>query len=105
MTKTAEPDRVYYPRQIRRLSIMCVIFYSAREKGAVLPYLTVPCRAVPCRAVPCRAVSSVGLVCMAVKPLSGGFRRIRPANQHKILRCLQEYPCILASFLLFVKIC
>ena len=60
MTKTVEPDRVYYPRQIRRLSATNVVFSfkrpARRKKGAVSP---------------CSALRSVFLFRMAVKPLSG----------------------------------
>ena len=48
---------------------VCYILFCPR-KGRSFP---LPYRAVPCRAVPCRAVSSVGLVRMAVKPLSRWF--------------------------------
>ncbi len=70
----------FFILQRARLSISRVIFCSERKKGAVSLCRAVPCRAVPCRAVPCRAVSSVGLVRMAVKPLSRWFPKNSPCQ-------------------------
>ena len=56
-----------------------VLYFVLKEKRVQLA-CAVPCRAVPCRAVPCRAVSSVGLVRMAVKPLSRWFPKNSPCQ-------------------------